>query len=166
MSETRDDRWMVWSNRRGGWWKGSKHGYTLDFDEAGVFTYDEAKRITDRPITGLDGVPNSVMLRAPRGEVARPRTEEIVHAARALAESARTWEWGAVDWPALVQLVAGVDGLPFPRKPLPECPDCGHANYHCLINGCVSWMPHGASVLAPAGGLCGCRRRNDLIVPL
>lgn len=160
-----DDRWMIWSNQNAAWWKGSLHGYTLDLDEAGVFTRAEAEHAT-RGSIGSNGVPTSVILRAPDGTVARPQTHAIVQAARVLAASARTWSWDRADWPALVQLLAAVSGLPFPSRPLPRCPDCGHSNYHEQRDGCLSWEAHSASVVAPAGQRCRCRTRNDLSSPL
>lgn len=40
-------QWLIWSNEHRAWWKPMKCGYTRDVQEAGRYSYEEARRIVD-----------------------------------------------------------------------------------------------------------------------
>lgn len=42
-----NDRWVVWSEEHGGWWKAGGYGYTRSLREAGRFTGKNAKEIEE-----------------------------------------------------------------------------------------------------------------------
>lgn len=49
MTPDKDQRWMIWSNEHGAWWRRNSHGYTRKVEEAGLYGYDEAKSICFPP---------------------------------------------------------------------------------------------------------------------
>lgn len=38
-------RYLIWSNREGGWWRPGCNGFTRSLDEAGYFTREDAERL-------------------------------------------------------------------------------------------------------------------------
>jgi len=61
---------LLWSNKRGGWWRGNRHGYTTLIEQAGRFSRVDAERavrnsslhgqLTHREIDNLTGVEHAV----------------------------------------------------------------------------------------------------------
>lgn len=48
-------RYLVWSNRNGGWWRQQRNGFTRSLDEAGSFEHDEARDIVALATWGEGG---------------------------------------------------------------------------------------------------------------
>jgi hypothetical protein len=56
--------WVIWSNEHAAWWKPYERGYTYVFQEAGLYTEDEVKRILEKAniVEYGKGIPNEVAL--------------------------------------------------------------------------------------------------------
>ena len=39
--------WMIWSNEHRAWWKPGRSGYTMDYEEAGRYSLEEAVDICE-----------------------------------------------------------------------------------------------------------------------
>lgn len=39
--------YLIWSNQQGKWWRYNESGYTRYIEEAGRYSYEEAKKIVD-----------------------------------------------------------------------------------------------------------------------
>lgn len=46
--------WLIWSNKRGLWWRANERGHTQYIEEAGRYSFEEATRIVnDGRVCGL-----------------------------------------------------------------------------------------------------------------
>lgn len=77
----RAQRWLVWSNQHGMWWRPNRSGYTAFIEEAGRYSRAEAERIVAQatcdgqlkhtrvnPVTGVGYIGvDEVMVLAPKG---------------------------------------------------------------------------------------------------
>jgi hypothetical protein len=55
MTPDKDLRWMIWSNEHRAWWRPASCGYTRKIEEAGLYSYAEAKAICYPPsFRGVD----------------------------------------------------------------------------------------------------------------
>ncbi len=54
--------WLIWSIEHSGWWKPNSNGYTKKREEAGLYTFEEAKRIVKSANIHLHDVPNEAMI--------------------------------------------------------------------------------------------------------
>jgi len=54
--------WLIWSNEHCAWWKANERGYTYYFDEAGLYSPDDVRRIVTNANIGLKSTdrPNEV----------------------------------------------------------------------------------------------------------
>lgn len=55
-------RWLIWSLEHDGWWKSARRGYTDQIDEAGRYTYPEAREIVENANYGKYNRPNEAMV--------------------------------------------------------------------------------------------------------
>jgi len=58
--------WLIYSNEHGAWWKPDSRGYTRSIDEAGRYTEEEARDICNEAGLNNEGIPQEVMVEAPR----------------------------------------------------------------------------------------------------
>jgi hypothetical protein len=49
MTPDKDLRWMIWSNEHHAWWRAHSNGYTRQVEQAGTYSYAEAKAICFPP---------------------------------------------------------------------------------------------------------------------
>ena len=49
MERHADTAWLIWSNKRGCWYRPESCGYTINIADAGIFSKDEARRHYDGP---------------------------------------------------------------------------------------------------------------------
>lgn len=76
--------WLIWSNEHGSWWGPAERGYTRSIEEAGRYTYAEAKKIVDK--ASVDGQLYSTVL-GDDGAYLRSYPEVMVQAPRRVVES-------------------------------------------------------------------------------
>lgn len=65
MTYDKDLRWMIWSNEHNAWWRPNSCGYTDLIEQAGLYSYDEAKSICFPPHfrgTASDWPPPEIMV--------------------------------------------------------------------------------------------------------
>lgn len=56
--------WYIWSIEHSAWWRASHNGYTEDFAEAGLYTYEEALKIVKGAnMFGAKNEPNEAMIK-------------------------------------------------------------------------------------------------------
>lgn len=57
-----ENKWLIYSEEHGGWWKPASNGYCRSRKEAGRYTFEEAKEIVEGANKFLSGeYPNETM---------------------------------------------------------------------------------------------------------
>jgi hypothetical protein len=46
------NRFLIWSNEHGMWWRTAERGYTASIEEAGRYPHDQAQKIVDQASLG------------------------------------------------------------------------------------------------------------------
>lgn len=49
MTADKNQRWLIWSNEHRAWWRAHSCGYTRRIEDAGLYSYAEAKSICFPP---------------------------------------------------------------------------------------------------------------------
>lgn len=93
-------KYLIWSNERGMWWKGSRHGYTTLTHLAGQFTEEEARAICAKANEfAPPDQPEEVMCVCPWSSWAREEyANEVIDTAR--ARVAASIQAHRKDWPS------------------------------------------------------------------
>lgn len=49
------NEWLIWSNEHNAWWRNNRCGYTSSYEQAGLYTFEEALRICRDANYGCSG---------------------------------------------------------------------------------------------------------------
>ena len=61
--------YKIWSIEHNAWWKANHNGYTPRREDAGVYNYQEVKKILDSANIHLNDTPNEAMIPITESEI-------------------------------------------------------------------------------------------------